>query len=164
MKKLPVHADPGPAIEFGQGFPAGHFRHQLETTFEGSFVVTNFEYKKIIMDYSIIITDRMIEVRHCKNKQEYAAELATIARMGKISVDKHKAIRGGTFGSHGFYFLCPVRVLVADEIPPKYGLITYNTAGDITIRKEADWICPTEYLTKSFYCTLAKNLTKQLYK
>jgi hypothetical protein len=161
MKKIIIDSAPSdPVIAFGDGFPAGFFRHQLEKKFVESFVVANFEYKRIVLDYSVIVKDRLIEVAHVTSKQEYA----TIARAGKISLDKHKAIRAGTFISNAFYFLSPVRVLGLDEIPPKYGLITYNAAGDINIRKEADWIKPDMYLTKSFYCTLAKNLTKQLYK
>jgi hypothetical protein len=141
------------------------FRTPLEKLFQKGMVIPDFEYKKLQLDYVIIATDRLIEVRHITSKAEYAMELSRIGRAGPVTFDKHKAIRAGTFISNAFYFLCPPRILALDELPPGYGLITYapGTAGKLEFRREADWMQPDKYLTKSFYITLTKKLHDRLY-
>lgn len=140
------------------------FRAALEDRFENSFVVKDFLYKGLILDYAIIVTDRLIEVAHVATKEEYAAELAMIGRSGPRTFKKHKSIQDSKFVSNAFYFLAPSRILIADEVPPKYGLITYSAAGLLVIKKEADWIDPLKYLAHGFYKTLATKLAKQLYR
>lgn len=138
------------------------FRTLLSDLFEDCFVIADFEYKGIRLDYSVITTDRLIEIRHITSKQEYATEMSVVARSGKIKFDKHKSIQSGGFISNAFYFLCPPRILTASEIPSTYGLITYNDVG-VDFKKTADWHDPTGYLSKSTYATMAKKLCQKLY-
>lgn len=139
------------------------FRDRLEALFDDCFVVRDFMYKGLPMDYAVITTDRLIEVRHVTTRAEYASELSMIGRAGRFTFKKHKSIREGKFISNAFYFMCPSRILIADEMPPKYGLILYNAEEVLTFKKEADWINPEEYLGTSFYKTLAQKLAAELY-
>lgn len=142
------------------------FRLLLESLFENSFVVGQRQYQKLTLDYSVIVTDRLIEVCHVESKAEAVDELATIGRAGKITYHKHKAIRAGTFPTHAFYFLAPSKIITSLEIPKGYGLISYTPAGKLDFKVQADWLEREEdkkYLTRSYYCTLAKELNKQLY-
>lgn len=137
-------------------------RDKLEELFEKAFVVIDLDYKGLILDFAVISTDRLIEVCHVSSKEEYVRQMATIGRSGPVSFNKHKSIRDGKFITNAFYFLCPPRILTVDQIPPKYGLITY-TADRLDFKQVADWIDPANYLTKSFYQTLAHKLSKKLY-
>lgn len=158
MKQSTISAPPALSIT------PGKYRKVLENIFQNSFVVSPFEYQGLILDYAIIVTDRLIEVCHVTSKAALAKELATVGRAGKISYNKHKSIQDGKFISNAFYFLAPSRVLTSDEIPPKYGLITYTTGDVVEIKTEANWINPVEYLKSAFYKTLAKKLATQLYR
>lgn len=137
------------------------FRVPLAELFGDCFVFENYRYKKLMLDYCIIATDRLIEVCHIQSMEDYARELSTVGHAGR-SFDKHKMIREGQFISNAFYFLAPARLITVDELPPNYGLVTY--AGDkLQIKKEADWI-KADFLTKSNYKTIAKFLATELYK
>lgn len=137
-------------------------RDALAKLFEIGMVIPDFEYQGIRMDYALIVKDRLIEIRHVFSKKDYAAELSTIGRAGKISFDKHKAIQTGKFVTNAFYFLAPPRILAAHELPPKYGLIVDSPDG-LAFRQLAEYFKEDEYLTRSFYKTLAEKLVKQLY-
>lgn len=139
------------------------FRQELHELFEADFVVSDFMYHNLCLDYAIIATDRLIEVCYVQTKDDYAREMATIGHAGPRTFKKHPQISAGKFISNAFYFLSPARVLTADEVPKKYGLITH-TGSKLTIRKEADFIDPEKYLSKSNYLSIAKYLAKELYK
>lgn len=140
------------------------FRADLEQLFgEKSFVIKDLMYQGIKLEYAVIATGRLIEVRHVISKQEYAAELAVPGRAGRISFKKHKSIKDGKFLSNAFYFLSPARILTADEVPPKYGLIHYNAKGELSFKREADWIDQQAYLTPSNLLTIARKLAADLY-
>ena len=159
MKKAKKIMDPVPAATLTSICT----RNQLEDLFDNSFVVMDFSYKGLPIDYAIVVTGRLIEVRHILTKEEYTTEMAMIGRAGRISFKKHKSIQEGNFISNAFYFMAPTRVLSAMEVPPKYGLITYAKDGVMDFKKVADWIKPDMYLTTSFYQTLCKKLTAKLY-
>lgn len=137
-------------------------RAALSALFEIGMVIPNFEYQGITMDYAVIAKDRLIEIRHILTKKDYATELSTIGRAGRLSFDKHKAIQTGKFVTNAFYFLAPPRILAAHELPPKYGLIIDSPDG-LVWRQQAEYFKEDEYLTRSFYKTLAEKLVKQLY-
>lgn len=139
------------------------FRTALETLFDRAFVVKDFMYKKINIEYAVIATERLIEVRHVTTKEEYAAELSLIGRSGRYSFEKHKLIRQKKFISNAFYFMSPSRLLTADEMPPKYGLIHYNKEGALSFKKYAEFFDPENFLTKNFFQTLSKKLAAELY-
>lgn len=160
MMKNPNNVIGDPLLTFN----SPRFREELEQLFEGSFVVQDLEYKKMNLDYAVIVKDRLIEVCHVSGKQGAIAELATVGRAGRISFDKHKSIQAGTFITNAFYFLCPSRTLLAEEIPKPYGLITYNQVGKIDFKKLADFIKEDEYLTRDFYKTLSQKLAQKLYQ
>lgn len=148
---------------YNEALTLPNFRQDLQTLFEADFVISDYKYNMLCLDYAIIATDRLIEVCYVTSKEEYVTELATIGRAGRQTFKKHTQIAAGKFISNAFYFFCPVRVLTAEEVPKKYGLITH-TGDKLTIRKEADFIDSERYLTKSNYQTLAKFLARELYK
>ena len=138
-------------------------RKALQELFTDSFVIERLEYRRLILDFAIIVKDRLIEVAHVTTQAEFLLEFDKLGRIKKNSFKKHVVFMKGEFISNAFYFMAPSRLLPVDTIPEKYGLITYKDDLTITIKKEAEYV-ERDYLTRDNYKTLAKKLTLKLYE
>lgn len=136
----------------------------LEELFENSMVVQEFEQNRIVIDYSVIVNDLLIEVEQVESKEEILQEQAKLGWRGKLKFLKHKELQAGKFLSAAFYYLVPAKLeLTEKDVPKAYGIISYRIKRDGTVQLEfvklADYI-HKEYLTRNFYKALSMQLLK----
>jgi hypothetical protein len=133
----------------------------LQALFQSALIIKEFQYYSTIMDFAVIIGDRLFEVEHKTSKTDYLNDFNKIVKAGKVAYNKHSAIKAGKFIDSKFYFMVPSRIIASTEVPEYAGLITYKDNGDGTIEakilKEPRML-RDEFLKKSFYKTACKHL------
>jgi hypothetical protein len=136
------------------------YKLTLQQLFPGAMIIEQFPYMTTIMDYAVIIKDRLIEVEVKIDKSDYASDFLKIVKGGRVAFNKHSALKAGKFVDNQFYFMVPQRLITSKEIPDHVGLITFKEVDNllsINILKEAP-LLHSNYLGKSFYFTLSKHL------